>query len=227
MANEKKPVPANKKKPEQANKAKKLSAQKTRPAAKKKTKAAPKKRARVSGTELLRRILIAALALLIVFGVVLSAVSLHEERLQKKITRTYSGLLQQECLFPIDLDEEQVRQNVRATKRRGQTRAFTYFCNDTLQLDAQSMSGYILFGNPADNDCTLVLSVTDENDRLIYCSDGVSPGKYITMVRPLVPMESGTHACKAYVAAYKGRDERYKCVGVQYSRLTVEVGGSS
>lgn len=216
---------ANKKKPESAKKTKAV------PVKKKKTEAAqtsaPQARVRIESKELLRRIAIAALALLCCFGVVFSALSIRGERLQKKIPLSYAGVLQQSCLFPIGLDESQVRSSVRATKRHGQTYAFTYFCSQRLQLSADSMSGYILFGNPAENDCTLVLTILDKNDHLIYRSDGVEPGNYITQIRPFFNMEGGVYPCKAYVSGYTGRDFQYKCVGVQYSRLDIEVGGTS
>ena len=233
VANKKKPEPVKnkksvlaKKKPEPVKKARSVPKKRKQP--KTAESPVPKMRASIGGKDRLRRAGIAALALVCCFGIVLSAVSLHAERLQKKVTMIYSGVLQQMCLFPIKFEEDQVRSFVRTTKRRGQTGAFTYFCNTVLQLDTESRSGYILFGSPAGNDCELVMTVLDENGRVFYRSDGVLPGSYITQIQPYFIPESGVHTYTVYVTGYERQgDFRYKCVGVQYSRLRVEVGESS
>ncbi len=224
VANSRSPEPQRKKKPAPGKKKSTVSA-------KKKPKPAgasePKAHARIGVGEVLRGVSVVLLSLVICFGLVLSVVSFRGEQLQKKVVLSYSGVLQRECLFSIDFEDGQVRNFVESTKRRGQTRAFTFFCNTTLLLNADSMSGYILFGNPAENDCDLVLSIVDENGDLIYRSDGVQPGKYISQIRPFVAPEKGAHVCTAYVSGYRIRDQRYECVGVQYMDLAVEVGGSS
>ncbi len=180
------------------------------------------------GKERLRRAAFALLAVLAVFGIVVSALSVRSEQLQKKVTLLYAGMLERDNVMPIELSEKRVRESVRATKRHGDTHAFTYFCTRTLQLEANAMSGYILFGNPADNDCDLVLSIFDDKDALIYRSGGIKPGTYLTQIRlPVEAWEGGTYVCKAVVTAYKGTDLPYKCVGAQYSRLTVKVGETS
>ena len=228
----KKPVPAKGKmpaaaagkKPERPQKKKAVQAVRTKAAAS--GSAAPK--APADGKAILFRVLIAVTAVLAAFGIVLSAVSLRNEHLQRKVELYYAGMLQESGVSPITITDEQVRQSVRNTKRHGNTRAFTYYCARTLKLDAETRRGYILFGNPADNDCDLVLSILDENDNLIYRTGGVEPGKYLTMIRPDVDeWECGTYTCKAYVCAYEGEGLDYKCIGAQYSRLTVKIGETS
>lgn len=226
MGNMKKPSAAKKgSEPAKNKKAVPVKKKKTEPA----EPAAPKKRAPIFSGETLRRVLIAAVALLCCFGFVLSAVSVHGELLQRKAAFPYQGVQQRDCLFPIDFEEGQLRALIDSTKRHGQTRAFTYFCNSALQVNEATMTGYILFGNPAGNDCDLVLSIVDENGDVIYRSDGVKPGSYITQIRPSIDPQFGTQECTAYVSGYTGTDEPflYKCVGVQHSRLIVQMGESS
>ena len=234
QAGKAKPEPA-KKKP-QAGKAKPAPAKdKSEPVRKKKTAPAKKTKPKLSvpkapadGRDLLRRIAIVLLAALTVSGIALSAVSLRNDRLQNKVTLLYAGMLQKANVMPITMQESDVRRNVRSTKRHGKTSAFTYYISRTLQLNADSLTGYILFGNPADNDCDLVLSVFDEADNLIYRSGGVRPGTYLTQIRPDVDgWALGAHNCKAVVTAYRGQDIAYRCIGAQYSRLTVKVGETS
>lgn len=247
MANKKQPVPARRKKPEPAQKNKPAPARSVKSGAAKKKQPAsvrgktvtvkkqpdparekkpepPVPKAQISPKELLRRCLIVILAIVTAFGVSLSVVSLRNERLQNKITLIYSGVLEDDYVFPIEFSDEQVRESVKQTRRHGQTRAFTYFCDDHLRLDPIDRYGFIMFGNPEENDCQLVLSILDEDGKLVYRSKGVEPGNYITQIRPYVQLEAGSYAYTAYVSAYVREDYRYKCVGVQYSRLTVEVG---
>lgn len=238
-AGKKKPVTAEKKKPSPAGKKKPVTAGKKKSAADRKIAkpAAAEKRVQTRASapkapvgvwESLRRAAIVAAALLAVFGVVLSVISVHNEKLQSKGVQYYAGLLQEECVQPIELTDEQVRQSVRNTMRHGQTHAFSYYCSRTLNLDADNLTGYILFGNPADNDCDLVLSIYDSEDNLIYRTGGLTPGKCITLIRPSVDeWERGTYACRAIVTAYRGQGLDYKCIGAQYSRLTVNVGVTS
>ncbi len=223
MANKKKPAPISKTKTAQAKKKKPIAVNQKSP--KPVEPSAPKSRA--DGREILRRAAIAALAVVLVFGIALTVDSMRGELLQNKITLVYSGVLQQESLFSIEAEDDWVHEGVRATKRHGQTRAFTCFCNDTLQLNEANMTGYIYFGNPVDNDCTLVLSVFDKNNTLLYRSGGVEPGKYVTQIRPFYVLAKGTYPCTAYISAYAGRDQDYRCVGVQYMHLTVKVGETS
>ena len=224
QAGKAKPAPAGKKKPEPARGKKAAPAKKTKP--KPTEPSAPK--APLGSRESLRRAAIAVLAVLTAFGIVLSAVSLYNDLLQKKVTLYYGGMRQEYDVIPITMQEDEVRQSVRATKRHGKTHAFTYFCARTLQLDADSLTGYILFGNPAGNDCDLILSVFDEEDNLIYRSGGIAPGKYLTQIRPNVDeWEKGAYNCKAVVTAYRGQNIEYRCIGAQYSRLTVKVGETS
>lgn len=215
-----KPEPAAKKKPEPAKMKKKASADKPMP---EKTSA----RNPLPGTEILRRVLIAALAVLVVCAGVLSGYSLHGERLQQKLDVHYTGILQRDNLHPIAFEDEQVKAHVRATKRHGQTGAFTFFCNNTLRLSNVNMTGFILFGNPADNDCALVLTILDKDGNRIYRSGGVQPGQYISRIHPSVEWEDGDYACTAYVSAFRGEGKDYRCIGVQYTRLTVKVGETS
>lgn len=222
MENKKNPEPVRANAPAPAKKAK------TKPAVRKKRKPRPSAGKASGGMERLRRAAVVLLAIVAVCGIVVSALSVRSELLQKKVTLVYAGMLQKENVVPIALTNAQVRACVRDTKRHGDTYAFSYFCSRTLQLDADTMSGYILFGNPAGSGCDLVLSIFDGDGSLIYRSGGVTPGNYLTQIRfSAEDWESGSYPCRAVVTAYKGHDLQYKCIGAQYSRLTVKVGETS
>ena len=161
----------------------------------------------------------------ILFGTVLTAVSVRGELLKKKIQFVYSGILQDECLFDLTIDADLARQKVQDMKRHGQIRKFSFFCNDALSPDPTNGNCMIMFGNPDTNDCILVLSIMDENGNLLYRSGGVEPGKYISQIRLAPNVLSAAKSYRAYVSAYD-RDG-YSCIGVQYTTLTVQSGGES
>ena len=218
----KRPQPTRERKPTRGKQPESVNRKQTQPA-----EPSEPKKARGGVKAILSGVLIAALVLVMIGGVTLSVVSMHNEKLQRKITLIYAGILQEDFLFPINLTDSEVESSVQATKRHGMTRAFTYFCNDTLRLNEASLSGYIYFGNPAENDCDLVLTVFADDGRLVYRSGGVQPGNYITRIQPFGDVTDKETVCTAYVSAYKGSGKNYKCIGVQYSRLVMKVGETS
>ena len=175
---------------------------------------------------LLRYAAILALCAGIVFGTVLAAFSVRGERLQRKYPYIFGGQAQRECIYDIDFDEETLHEYLRSTKRHGQKSAFTYFCAGRLYMPSKSEYGAIHFGNPATNDCVLVLTIVDETDHVVYRSDGVAPGKYITFIHPRMDGTEGSFPCRAYVSGYTYAEDGYVCIGVQYSSLIVDIGGT-
>ena len=67
-----------------------------------------------------------ALALVVVFAAMLCGFSLRNESLRKKCDVGYNGVLQQESIYPMDIDAKQQSKKVRETKRHGQTLKFRY-----------------------------------------------------------------------------------------------------
>lgn len=197
-----------------------------KPKQKKPVQTKPKPKAKkVDAHSLLRPAVIVLLCIGVVCGAALTWISVQGELLQRKVPFIFGGQEQLECIYTLSLDDDAVQEKVQNTRRHGQTRAFTYFCNDTLYVQSANGYGAILFGNPASNDCTLVLTIVDAQEEVIYRSGGVSPGKYITMIRPTLEGADGSYPCRAYVAGYAPSDRGFVCVGMQYSELTVQLGG--
>ena len=184
------------------------------------------KEIRADSAALLRRALIALLCAGMAFGTLLAAFSVRGELLQRKLPFVFGGQMQRTCIFDLDLGEEELRLRMQNTKRHGQTTAFTYFCNDELYLPSAYEGGVIMFGSPADNDCVLILTIVDDEGTVVYRSDGVAPGKYITSINPAISRENGSRACRVYVTGYEMTKHGYVCIGTQYSRLTVQIGGA-
>ena len=80
-----------------------------------------------------------------------------------------------------------------------------------------------MFGNVTTNNCILTLTIRDANGELLYSSGGLKPGNYISRISLLFNRPAGTYNCRAYVAAFD--PQTFRQIGVQYSKLTVEIGG--
>ena len=164
-----------------------------------------------------------ALAVMLIGAVLLSAFSIRNEKMRDKVYFIYTGDLHAYGVFPIDMDAETQNKRARATERHGQTGKFQFYCSPTLRMQAYYADGALAFGNVSDNDCALVITIFDENDKQIYRSGGVLPGNYIHAIRLSDPKPDGTYACKLYVTAYDLQTNAY--IGTQYTDLTLVIGG--
>lgn len=172
----------------------------------------------------LRRIAMAALSVILALSIALCAVSVRNYFLRKHVIDSFSGLLQVESVYPLEIDAKKERELLQKTPRRhGQVLRFKYTCGAYVAFDTPEGEGAILFGNVPSNDCTLVFSVVDENGILLYRSAGVAPGMYVSLIRLLHAPAYGAHRCRLYVAAFAPETNEF--IGVQYSKLTVQIGG--
>ena len=173
---------------------------------------------------MLQKIAMIALAVVIVGGVLLCAFSIRNEGLRKKMTAfPYTVNAFNEGVFPITMDEQAQKAEVKKLKRHGQTGKFAYYCSSTVRLQSYMAEGAIYFGNVSANDCALVFTVFDEHDMPLCRSVSVAPGNYVHSIRLSDPMENGTYPCRLYVAAYDLETNDY--LGAQYSDLTLKIGG--
>ena len=174
-------------------------------------------------TELLRRIMMIVLAAVIVGAVWLCACSIRNERMRDKLYFPYAGNMFNEGVFPITMDEQAQKAEVKKVKRHGQTGKFKYYCSSVVRMQSYAAEGTISFGNVSTNDCALVFTLYDENDVPLCRSVGVTPGNYVHAIRLTDPREDGTYNCRLYVAAFDLETNAY--LGAQYSDLILMIGG--
>lgn len=172
--------------------------------------------------QVFRFVSMALLACVMVGAVLMVVCSVRNERLQNKLSFDYNGSLQ-ELTYPIREDAAAQKAKVKAIKRHGQTGKFRYYCEKILYMQAYYADSAIQFGNVSSNDCILVFYIYDENDALLYRSDGIEPGQRVHSIRLIDPKPAGTYACKLYVAAFD--KQTYAYLGAQYSDLTLMIGG--
>ena len=173
---------------------------------------------------LLRRIVLIALAVVMAASVCLVIFGLRGENLRTAANTTFNGVMQKDSLYAMDIDEKAQIDKVKETPRGGQTAKFRYFTSTYLRLDYAFAYTPIVFGNVSSNDEILVFSIVDdESGILMYRSGGIEPGNYVSQIRLLHAYSAGEYTCRMYVTAYDR--ETYACRGVQYTDLTVMVGG--
>lgn len=156
-----------------------------------------------------------------VAAVCFAVASGYNEFMLRKIGVSYAAVLQRESVYDIGIDAEEVKQRVKDTDRNGQKSAFGYFCEEELSLRNSTQYGALIFGNPESNDCDLVATILDKDGRLLYRSDGIAPGKYLSQIRLMDGLDAGEHTCRLYVVGFD-RETR-KPVGVQYTKLKIVV----
>lgn len=106
-------------------------------------------------------------------------------------------------------------------KRKGDTDEFRYYSADTIIMPEKFSTAKLNLVNVFDNDCVLIASIVDKNDKIVYQSLGLPAGRCLADIT-ISDLPYGTHDMKLVVAAYN--PESYKLIGVQYSDLTVQVG---
>lgn len=156
-----------------------------------------------------------------VAAVCFAVASGYNEFMLRKIGVSYAAVLQRESVYDIGIDAEEVKQRVKDTDRNGQKSAFGYFCESEISLRNSTQYGALIFGNPESNDCDLVATILDKDGRLLYRSDGIAPGKYLSQIRLFAGLEAGEHTCRLYVVGFDR--ETQKAVGVQYTKLKIVV----
>lgn len=166
-------------------------------------------------------VLLAVCSAVLVFAVCLSVVSGYNEFLLQKVGTGYAAVLQRESVYPIGIDADEEVQRIRETNRHGQKTAFRYFCEEEITFRNCTSFGALILANPQSNDCDLVATIFDKDGRILYRSDGIEPGKYLSQIRLMEGLQAGEYPCRLYVTGFDRQTQ--KAVGVQYTKLKIIV----
>ncbi|MGN0635600.1 MAG: hypothetical protein ACI4I5_05200 [Acutalibacteraceae bacterium] len=168
-----------------------------------------------------KAVLLAVCSAVLVFAICLSVVSGYNEFLLQKVGTGYAAVLQRESVYPIGIDADEEVQRIRETNRHGQKTAFRYFCEEEIIFRNCTSFGALILANPESNDCDLVATIFDKDGRILYRSDGIEPGKYLSQIRLMQGLQAGEYSCRLYVTGFDR--ETQKAVGVQYTKLKIIV----
>lgn len=164
---------------------------------------------------------LAVCSVVLIFAVCLSVVSGYNEHLLKKVGTDYACVLQKESIYPIGIDAQETVQRIKETNRHGQKTAFQYFCEEEITFRNCTSFGALILANPQTNTCDLVATIFDKDGRVLYRSNGIEPGKYLSQIRLMEGLQAGEYACRLYVAGFDRQTQ--KSVGVQYTKLKIIV----
>ena len=91
------------------------------------------KKVGISG-EQLRKITIVAMIAILAFSIPATIIGLRNVTAKQKATFRYTGNVEQDSVYAIDIPAQDEAYRVKETHRHGETGKFKYFCNDTLIL---------------------------------------------------------------------------------------------
>ncbi len=172
---------------------------------------------------------IAAALLVVVFvciSMAFAAVNLLDE---KTVVPDYikdiefKGRVEPESIaFDMDISENQQKTLAKATKSKGNRRAFSFFVNDNIIMSEYDEPALIEFGSISSNDCVLIFFLFDEEGREIYRSLGIEPGKQVKSVMFFEEMSYGSHELTMAVMGYDAKT--CKNTGMQTVKINLEIG---
>lgn len=124
--------------------------------------------------------------------------------------------------FRMDISENQQKALAKATKVKGNRRAFDFFVNDSVVMNEYDDPALIEFGSVSSNECVLMFFMFDENGNEIYRSLGVEPGRQIRSVTFFDELSYGTHDATVVVLGYDRKT--HGKVGMQTTQIKLEIG---
>lgn len=170
----------------------------------------------------LRIIIISAVAVILAVSALIASVGIRNYVLRESVEFTYSGVLESQSVRTIEISEEEQAERAKEMKIRGQKSKFGFFCNNELFFEYPTAYGPLILANISSNDCIFIATILDEDGNLLYRSNGIESGKYLSQIRLFNPPTDGKYDCRLYVSAYD--KETNELLGVQYTAITLLIG---
>lgn len=135
----------------------------------------------------------------------------------------YKGRTEPESIaFRMNMSDNQQNALAKATKSKGDRRAFDFFVNDNIVMNEYDEPALIEFGSVDSNDCVLIFLMFDENGNEIYRSLGVEPGRQVKSITFFDELSYGSHEITLAVMGYDAKT--YETVGMQTAKINLEIG---
>ena len=147
----------------------------------------------------------------------------------KAATVVYYGRNESEnTVSVISSDEEAQKDYVKGTKASGYTGRFDFYAQTEINLNDDGDLAPLSISNPTYNDCTIIVTITNGDGKVLYRSLGIKPGQYINSVSFNNGLNYGENNLKIYVTAFEGdggkNGRSFKRIGNQFVDLKVNVG---
>ncbi len=162
------------------------------------------------------------MAVILAVSVLAASVGIRNYVLRESVEFTYSGTLEKQFVRDIEISKDEQEERAGEMKRRGQRGRFSFFCNDEIFFEYGTAYGSLVLANISSNDCIFIATILDGDGNLLYRSNGIESGKYLSQIRLFNPPADGKYDCRLYVSAYD--KETHEITGVQYTPITILIG---
>jgi len=169
--------------------------------------------------------IVSAIALVLLVALAATLVVLLSNRIPELAVSEYNGQnATVSTVSDITVDEgtQLERYNEIKRKIKGDKKEFKFYARPSIEIDEKYKEGIIMFSNLTVNDCTLILTIMDEEDDIIFRSMGIAPGKCMQRLSLTKTLTFGEHEVTMYVTAYDS--ETYEIIGTQYMKLDLMFG---
>ncbi len=124
----------------------------------------------------------------------------------------------------ITVDEETQLERYDEIKRKikGDKRKFKFYCRPSIEIDEKYNEGTIMFSNLTMNDCTMIVTIMDKEDDIIFRSMGIAPGKCMQRIALTKTLNYGMHEVTMYVTAYDSMT--FEVIGTQRMEIELQIG---
>ena len=124
----------------------------------------------------------------------------------------------------ITVDEETQLERYDEIRRdiKGDKKKFKFYSRPAIEIDEKYKEGTLMFSNLTTNECTMIVTIMDEEEDIIFRSMGIEPGKCMQRISLSKTLSFGKHKVMMYVTAYDSMT--YEIVGTQYMKLDLMYG---
>ncbi len=124
----------------------------------------------------------------------------------------------------ITVDEETQLERYNEIKRdiKGDKKKFKFYSRPAVEIDEKYKEGTLMFSNLTTNECTMIVTIMDEDEDIIFRSMGIAPGKCMQRISISKSLSFGQHKVTMYVSAYDSIT--YELIGTQYMKLDLMFG---
>lgn len=134
----------------------------------------------------------------------------------------YNGRIESEAVAEKSVfNLQQQRIMIDSLKTRG-SKSFDFYFNSVINIDDESATENLRFGNPNSNTTVLIATVYDDSGEILYRSLGLESGKEINKVQFFEELSYGVHDAKVCVNAYDGKT--FEKIGTKYAKIKLAVG---
>lgn len=164
----------------------------------------------------------AGVVAVLIFAAAAVAVSVFSYKVPANAVPVYMGRVEPGVnVRDIEVGQEEQLMKADETPAKG-SRAIKFFAYTNLTIDEWYDEVPLVLGNVQTNTCDFIVTVLDKDDRIVYRSMGIKPGKYLPYFKLFDEMPYGAYDLTVVVAGYN--PQTFENIGVKYMKLKLVIG---